>query len=116
MLNLQITPDMLLLLLNRDDVLPAAEREAEEVREAADHRNRLADFARFDEPDDGIQRVIQKMRVDLRLQQRKLRAPLLLLLLRVALDKALEVADHALNAVREQLHLLDIRLYRLADE
>ena len=56
------------------------------------------------------------MRVDLRLQERKLGLSALLLLLGVALDEPLEMSYHALDAVGEQLNLLDIRLNRLHHE
>ena len=113
LLDLQIAAHMHLFLPQGNDIPPFAQRAAEEVGQAGHHLHRLIVFAGFHQPDDGIQCVIQKMRVDLGLQQRQLHGAQLILLLPDQLHLFAEVRRHLLNTVAQRLQRVVLRLHRL---
>ena len=72
LLDLQIAADVRLLFLHRDVVAPLAQSRAEEIGERRHHHDHLLRLVRLRQPDDRIQRIVEKMRIDLRLQKLQL--------------------------------------------
>ena len=71
-LNLQIAFGVLDLPGNGDQLVALADADAEQPGQRVDHLHRIGVFAPLAHPRDGIQRVVEKMRVDLGLQRLQL--------------------------------------------
>ena len=106
LLDLQIAAHVDLLLAEGDDISALAQGTAEEIRKARDHLDGLFVLPGLHEPDDGIERVVEKMRVDLALQQGQLHRAELVLLLPVELHLLLQVLRHVLKTAAERLQRL----------
>ena len=65
---MQITLCMLKFLLDRDQFMSAADADAEQSCKCIDHLHGIFITSGFAHPGDRIERIIQKMRIDLRLQ------------------------------------------------
>ena len=104
-LNLQIRLGVLQLLFDRDQLMPAADADAEQPRQCMDHLDGIGVFAALTHPGDGIQRIVEKMRVDLRLQRLELGLAQDDFLLADGGHKLLDAAYHVAEGVREVLHL-----------
>ena len=72
---------MLQFVGQRDHAVTLAERNAEQARQRGHHPDGFILPSGFGHPDDGVQRIIQEMRVDLRLKHFQFAAPLLSFLL-----------------------------------
>ena len=72
-LNLQIALRMLQFAADGNQLVPAADADAEQARKGIDHLDSLGVFTLFTHPGDRVQRVVQKMWIDLGLQGAQLR-------------------------------------------
>ncbi|MNC23412.1 hypothetical protein D3C75_714390 [compost metagenome] len=70
------------------------------------HRHHLIRFAAFCQPDDRIQRIVQKMGVDLRLQDFKLTLALRFLLIDNLVHQLPDPLQHHVETPRQLLHLI----------
>ena len=68
LLDLQIAAHVDLLLAEGDDIAALAQGTAEEIRKARDHLDGLFVLPGLHEPDDGIERIIEKMGINLGLK------------------------------------------------
>ena len=115
LLDLEVAADMPLLLPQGDDILAAAQGMTEEIREIGDHLHRRLMPVRLDEPDNGVHGVVEKVRVDLSLEQRQLRSAEAGLLLSDLLNLGVDPGDHLLHALTEGADLIGLRPDRLPD-
>lgn len=113
LLDLQIAAHMDFFFAQCDDVAPLTQGAAEEIGQARDHLDGLFVFSGLHEPDDGIERIVEKMGVDLALQQCQLHRAELVLLLPVKLHLLLQMLRHLLKAVAQRLQRLVLRHDRL---
>ena len=100
---------MFLFLPQGDDILPPAQGVAEEAGQVGDHLHRCLGPGRLDQPDDGIHRVVQEMRIDLGLEQRQLRLAEAGLLLGDLLNLGVEPGNHLLHTLAESAQLIGFR-------
>ena len=71
----QIALRVLQFVSNGDQLMPAADADAEQAGKRIDHLDSLGVFTLFAHPGDRVQGVVQKMRIDLGLQGTQLRFP-----------------------------------------
>ena len=105
LLDLEIALGVLDLLGDGDELVAAADADAEQPRQCMDHLDSIGVFAALTHPGDGIQRIVEKMRVDLRLQRLELCLAQDNFLLADGGHKLLDAAYHVAEGVREVLHL-----------
>ena len=110
LLNLEIAAHVLFLLPEGDDIPAPAEGVAEEGGQAGYHLYRLLGLLRLDEPDDGVHGVVEKVGVDLGLNQGQLRPAQPLLILGGLLDLTVQPAGHLFKAPVEGANLILLRL------
>ena len=104
-LDLQVGLGVLQLLFDRDQLMPAADADAEQPRQCMDHLDGIGVFAALTHPGDGIQRIVEKMRVDLRLQRLELCLAQDDFLLAHGGHQSLDTPDHVAEGIRKVLHL-----------
>ena len=93
-LDLQIALGMLQLAADGDKLVAAADADAEQPRQRIDHLDGLGISPLLAHPCDGVKRIIEEVRVDLRLQGAQLRLAQVDLLGTHLLHEALDLHDH----------------------
>ena len=106
LLDVHIVFRMLQLLRKRNDVLSTAQADTEEARELRHHEDRFLVVLALDHPDDGIQGVVEEVRIDLRLERIHLRLSLLLLLDDDVLHQLIDPGHRTAKGPAEMLYLL----------
>ena len=111
LLNLEVTADVFFFFLNGNKFLPFAEDFTEKVRQCNNHGHRFVRLIGLDQPHNGVQRIIKKMRLDLLLKKAQIcfsHFPLVFLHL---IDQRLHASCHFVKAHCKLSHLiLGIRL------
>ena len=105
-LNGQIVPGVLQLVLDGDDAAALAEGYAEKSCQRRQHGHRLLRPSVFRHPYHAVQRIVEEMGIDLRLQHVQLAAPLFLLLPENVLHQMTHGGHHGLHGAAEMLHLV----------
>ncbi|MOA25742.1 hypothetical protein D3C78_1464860 [compost metagenome] len=82
------------LLLNRNKLLPLADGRAKQLGQGGRHRDYISHLVHFRHPDNRVQRIVQKMRMNLRLQRLQLTNSLVLLLLHNLAHELLNLRRH----------------------
>ena len=104
-LDLQVGFGVLQFFFNRDQFVPTADADAEEPRQRVDHLDGVGIFATFAHPGDGIERIVEEMRVDLSLQRLEFGLAQHNFLLAHGGHQPLDTAHHMPEGIREVLHL-----------
>ena len=89
------------LLGKGDDLPPAAEADAKQLGQGADQLDDVHGLMFLSHPVDGVEGIVEKVGVDLRLQGAYLRLALVALLLVDHLQKAADLVHHAVEAAAE---------------
>ena len=92
---------MLKFLRHLDPVAPLRKGDAEKVRQGAGDVDHLVRAARFRQPDDGVQRVVEKVGVDLRLQGAQFALFEVFLLAAALLHQLFQPPGHDVEALGE---------------
>ena len=110
LLNGQVVAHLLQLLADGDFAAPAADGQPEQPGQRGDHQDRLPPAPALLHPDDGIQRVIKEMRVDLRLEGVELVQALGFLLLHNLIHQRADAPQHAVEGLGYGAHLTEAGL------
>ena len=108
LVDLQKVRGQLELLADRDELVPLVQREAEKFGEVDGQLLDLRLLFQARHPGDGVQRVVQEVRVDLHLQRFQLELALHLGVLAVFLDEAEEVGDHLVVLLFQHIQLVPL--------
>ena len=95
---------MLELFFDGDQLMAAADADAEQPGQRMHHLDGVGVFAALAHPGDGIQRIVQKVRVDLRLQRFELGLAQVDFLLAHGGHQRLDAPDHVPERIGEFLH------------
>ena len=106
LLDFQVAPDMLFLLPQGNKLPSPAEHQSEKVGQRHHHVHGLVGLVVLDEPDNGVQRIVQEMGIDLLLQQAQIQLAQLLLVLLCPLDQKLQVSRHVVEPPGQNLNLV----------
>ncbi len=105
-LNLQVSADMLLLLPDGDKFLSFAEYQPEKAGESDHHVHCLIRLISLDQPDYGIQRIVQEMGIDLFLQKPQVHPAHLLFVLPDLMDQHLDILRHIVETLAQSGNLI----------
>ena len=97
---------MPLFLLNRDKVLPIAQRSPEEIRQIGQKSDHLIILLRLRQPDSRIQRIIQEMRIDLRLQKLRLAQPQCLMITLHIFHQLPDLLGHIVEIIHKKCNFI----------
>ena len=92
-----------LFLGYRDKIIAAREHRPEEITQIGGHLHHLTVVAALRHPDNGIQRIVEKMRVNLFLVELQLRLPEVLLLLPRLLHQSRNLVAHPVQRPAEHI-------------
>ena len=97
---------MRLLFLYRNKFPSSRKNRPEEIAQIGCHLDHLTIVSTFRHPDNGIQRVIEKMRTDLLLKEPQLQLTQIFLLLSCLIQKTADTVTHLIEGLRQNTDLL----------
>ena len=99
LLDIEVVGNVCDLFFDRDDVLPVAQANAEHICQGVHQTHDILRIVVAGHPADGIQRIVEEMRLDLLLEGLHLCGPLVLLLHIDHLDQLVDARNHVVKAL-----------------